>query len=111
MTAAQPTLNGGKQSTPFKRLLVHNVWLAFILMGASFLITGLISLNLIYLFHANIEFVIENGVMGLRDGGLLQFLELLVSGYLGMAFFVVFKACEKVVVDRVLDRVLENCIK
>jgi hypothetical protein len=104
MTDAQPPLSNGKQITAFKRLLTRHVWLAFVLMGASFLITGLISLNLIYLFHANIEFVIENGVMGLRDGGLLQFLELLVSGYLGMAFFVVFKACEKVVVDGVLER-------
>jgi hypothetical protein len=104
MTVTQPALSDGKQITAFKRLLVRNVWLAFLLMGASFLATGLISLNLIYLFHANIEFVIENGIMGLRDGGLLQFLELLVSGYLGMALYVVFKACEKVVVDQVLER-------
>jgi len=104
MTAMQPAASDSKQTTLLKTLLIRHPWVAFLLMGASFLITGLITLNLIYLFHANIEFVIANGIMGLRDGGLQQLGELLISGYLGMAFYVLFKACEKVVVDRVLER-------
>jgi hypothetical protein len=94
----------GPQSTALKRYLSGHPIIAFLLMGLSFLMVGLISLNLIYLFHANIEFVLENGLMGLRDGGLLQFLQLLISGYLGMALYALFKACEKVVVDRMLER-------
>jgi hypothetical protein len=94
----------GPQSTALKRYLSGHPIMAFLLMGLSFLLVGLISLNLIYLFRANLEFVLENGLMGLRDGGLLQFLQLLISGYLGMALYALFKACEKVVVDRMLER-------
>jgi hypothetical protein len=90
--------------TRFKRFLAHHAALTFLLMGASFLVFGLVSLNLIYFFHANIELLLEYGWMGLRDGGLQQLFELLLSGYLGMAFYVLFKACEKVLVERLTDQ-------
>ena len=92
------------RSTALKRFLSRHPVLAFIFMGISFLLVGLISLNMIYMFHANIEFIIDHGVMALRDGGLHQLLELVVTGYVGMALFVLFKACEKTVVERMLEK-------
>jgi len=97
------TIVGG-EGTVLKRYLMRHPLLTFLLMGFSFLSVGLVSLNLIYVFHANLEYLIDNGVMGLREGGLEQFVGLLLSGYLGMALYVVFKTCEKVLVDRVLER-------
>src|SRR6266566_4428077 len=94
MTTEQPTVIA-ENSTALKRYLTRHPSITFLLMGFSFLLVGLLSLNLVYLFHANLEFIINNGVMGLRDGGLQQLIELLVSGYLGMALYVLFKACEK----------------
>lgn len=95
--------SGSHRSTALKRFLARHPLLTFFLMGISFLLVGLISLNMIYLFHANLEFIINNGLMGLRDGGLHQLLELTVTGYLGMALYVLFKACEKIVVERLLE--------
>jgi hypothetical protein len=91
------------RATALKRFLARHPFVTFMLMGLTFLLVGLISLNLIYLFNANLEFVINNGVMGLRDGGLLQLVELVTTGYLGMALYVLFKTCEKVVVERLLE--------
>ena len=81
-------------------LLARHWWLALLLMGASFVLFGLISLNLVQVLSANLRFLAENGLEAARDGGLIQLFELLVSGYLAVAFFVVFKLCEKVLVDR-----------
>lgn len=36
----------------------------------------------------------------IRDGGLRQLVEMATSGYLAAAFYVVFKICEKVLVER-----------
>jgi hypothetical protein len=91
------------RSTALKRFLTRHPVITFILMGISFLLVGLISLNLVYMFHANLEFILDNGVMALREGGLHQFVELTVSGYLGMALYSLFKACEKIVVERLLE--------
>ena len=86
-----------------KRFLQRHPVATFLLMGLSFLSVGLVSLNLVHLFRANIGYIIDYGVMGLREGGFEQFMGLLLSGYLGMALYVLFKVCEKVLVDRLLE--------
>jgi len=78
--------------------------LTFILMGLSFLLTGLISFNLIYLFNANLDFIREYGIMGLRDGGMRQLIGLVLSGYLALLLYLFFKVCEKVMVEWLLER-------
>ena len=100
MSAASPTR--------LKCFLQQHPVITFLLMGVSFLGFGLVSLNLIYFFHANIELLLEYGWMGLKDGGLQQLSELLVSGYFGMAFYVLFKVCEKALVDRLTERPTEQ---
>lgn len=79
-------------------LMRHPVW-TFVIMGCCFLSMGVISLNIVYLFNANFEFIAEYGVMGLRDGGFMQLLGLIVSGFIALAFYVLFKICEKALVE------------
>ena len=75
-------------------------WLTFILMGVSFVLFGLLTLNLLHTLGANLEFLGMHGVDAVRDGGLMQLFGLIVSGYLAAAFYVLFKLCEKVLVER-----------
>jgi hypothetical protein len=68
--------------------------LAFALMGLSFVLFGVTSLNLVYLFKANISLFLDYGWMVVRDGALRQLCELLGYGYLSLIFYLVFKCCE-----------------
>ncbi len=88
----------------FRRLLVKRKWLTFILMCVFFLMFGLSSLNIVYMFHANINLFLDNGIiMVIRDGGLQQLVELIGSGFLSMASYFLFKCCEYVLVHWVID--------
>jgi hypothetical protein len=90
-------------STAASRLFVYlsRHWvLAWTLMGMSFLLFGLLSLNLLHVLRANLNFLAEYGVDAARDGGLLQFAEILLMVYLAVACYVVFKFCEKILVER-----------
>ncbi|MEO5882207.1 MAG: hypothetical protein ABIQ06_07305 [Caldimonas sp.] len=75
-------------------------WLAFILMGVSFVLFGLISLNLLHLLGANLEYLGMYGLEAVREGGLQQLAEIVASGYFAAACYVAFKLCEKVLVER-----------
>ena len=85
----------------FYAFLLQRWWLAFILLGLSFALGGLLTLNLLYTLSANFEFLSAYGFDAVREGGLRQFVEVLVSGYVAAACYVVFKVCEKVLVERV----------
>ena len=88
---------------PYSRLylfLLRHWWLAFLLMGLSFVAFGLVTLNLLHTLGANFEFLASYGIDAVREGGLLQLLQMVVSGYFAAASYVVFKLCEKVLVER-----------
>src|SRR5438132_10656477 len=99
-----------KSNATLKKFLMRHPLLTFLLMGSCFLVMGVISLNLIYLFHSNFEFILEYGIMGLRDGGLIQFMELVVSGYIALIFYVLFKVCEKTLVEWLIERRMGNSV-
>ena len=82
------------------RLLLRHWALALLLLGVSFVLFGLASLNLIHLLSANFEFLAHHGLDAVREGGLLQLAGLVVSGYAAAACYIVFKLCEKVLVER-----------
>lgn len=71
---------------------------AFVLGGAAFIAFGALSYNLAMVLIANLALIAEHGVMALRDGALVQLVELLVSGYGAFACYLVFKLCENIVV-------------
>jgi len=74
--------------------VLGRVWLSFVVLGLSFFAFGAGTLNLFFLLRANSSLVLEHGWIALMDGGAQQLVELLVTGYLSMAAYVVFKACE-----------------
>ena len=69
-------------------------WLTFVVMGLAFLAFGAGTYNLFFLVHANAEFVLTHGWMGLAEGAAVQMVELLATAYISMAAYVLFKACE-----------------
>ena len=83
---------------PRRFLVAHHV-VTFFLMGACFLLFGLITLNLFVMFKASIDLSLQYGVMALIDGAALQMFELLVYGYLSMFFYLMFKTCERILVE------------
>ena len=92
-------MTAGYQSRLFKLMVRH--WVGtYALMGIAFVLFGLLSLNLVQLFAANIRFLTEYGWMAVMDGGLWQLLELVASAYGATAFYVSFKSCEHALVDR-----------
>ena len=86
------------------RFLLRRWWLAFVLMRLSFVLFGLVTLDLLHSLGANLAFLGMHGADAVREGGLMQLLGLVVSGYGAAAFYVVFKLCEKVLVDRLALR-------
>ena len=78
--------------------------LTFALMGLFFLAFGFISVNLFVVLKANIELFIEHGAMVIEDGALQQLGELMLSGYLSVVFFLLFKICERIIVDRLTGK-------
>ncbi|MCK6406407.1 MAG: hypothetical protein L6Q60_10370 [Rhodocyclaceae bacterium] len=80
-------------------VVARRPWLAFVLMGGFFALFGATSLNLIYIFRANIGLIVEHGWLALASGAAWQLLELVLYGYLSAAFFVGFKVCEKLLVE------------
>ncbi len=90
-------------AAPYSRLyafLARRWWLAFLLMGVSFVAFGLVTLDLLYTLGANFAFLSMYGADAVREGGLVQLLQMVVSGYLAAASYIVFKLCEKILVER-----------
>lgn len=104
MDAEQIGIAAAENDATLKTFLTRHPVLTFLLMGTCFLIMGVVSLNLVYLFHSNFEFILEYGIMGLRDGGLMQFIELAGSGYVALVFYLLFKVCEKALVEWLIAR-------
>ena len=73
----------------------------FLLMGVSFVGFGGVTLNLIYLFRANLALFWENGVEVLADGAAEQLIELVLLGFLGLVLYLIFKACEKLLLESI----------
>jgi membrane protein implicated in regulation of membrane protease activity len=78
----------------FHRTVLSRRWLTFIVMGLAFFAFGAGTFNIFMLFSANAAVISSYGWQALMDGAAVQFVELVVTGYLSMAAYVVFKACE-----------------
>jgi hypothetical protein len=78
----------------FHRWVFSRRWATFIVLGLSFFVFGAGSLNLFYLLKANTTLLVDYGWRAVMDGGARQLVELIVTGYVSMAAYVVFKTCE-----------------
>jgi hypothetical protein len=90
-------------TTAFYRLLQRHAWLAFLLLGASFGLFGLMTLNLFYVFGAAWDGLLANDGDAAIEGMPMQLAELIVSAYAAVAFYVLFKVCEKALVARLSE--------
>jgi len=87
----------------FHRVVLSRRWLCFVVMTLSFFAFGIGTLNLFFLLRANGNLLFDNGWQALMDGGAQQLVELLLNGFVGMAAYVVFKACEYRLVHGLVD--------
>jgi hypothetical protein len=78
----------------FHSAVMSRRWLTFLVMGLAFFAFGVGTFNIFMLFSANFDFIQRHGWQALMDGAARQLVELVVTGYLSMAAYVVFKACE-----------------
>jgi hypothetical protein len=74
--------------------------LTFVLGGAFFILFGVSSVNLFVLLQKNIELFLDYGLMVIADGALQQLVELVSSAYLSLLFYLLFKVCERILVER-----------
>ncbi|GAC1570960.1 MAG: hypothetical protein NVS3B3_24790 [Aquirhabdus sp.] len=82
--------------------LSRHALLTFILMTVSFLLFGILTLDLARVVTLNADYIVSNGWMGLIDGGLRQFIELGLSAAAAMVFYLLFKLCEQVLTHRLV---------
>ena len=80
------------------RLFHGPAWLKFVAMGVAAGGFALCSFNLLFLFQANLSLIATYGAM---DGGILQFLQLTVWGYMALVFYVLFEVCLHGLIDRI----------
>jgi hypothetical protein len=78
----------------FQRTVLARRWLTFLVMGFAFFVFGVGTYNIFMLLRANIELIADYGWMALMDGAARQLAELVITGYLSIAAYVVFKTCE-----------------
>jgi len=81
------------------RYLARSPVSTLLLMTVFFLFFGYFSVNLFFLFKANIDLINRYGFMALRDGAALQLLNILVSGMASVLFYSGWKVCERLIVD------------
>lgn len=84
--------------------LVRHPAPSFLSMAASFTLFGVLSLNLAQYLLANADYLLTYGWLALRDGGLMQFVELWTQVFVATAAFAVFKLCEVALVERISHR-------
>lgn len=75
-----------------------------LIMGVAALTLSLTTTNLFFFFRANIDLVAQHGVMALADGALEELIKLLIYGFLTLSAYIVFKACEKTLVEQFLRK-------
>ena len=68
--------------------------MVFLIMGAFAALFAINSLNLLQLGQANYRFIVKFGWVALKEGALIQLLEIGLSGFLSLAFYLGFKVCE-----------------
>jgi hypothetical protein len=78
----------------FRRVVLSRSWLTFLVMGFAFFVFGVGTYNIFMLLSANIGLITQYGWLAVMDGAARQFIELVVTGYLSMFAYVIFKACE-----------------
>lgn len=78
----------------------HSALFIFVLAGVSLAVVAYATYNLLHLSMANLSFLREHGLMALMSGGLLQLMQIVLSGTVALAFFLLYKICESELILR-----------
>jgi hypothetical protein len=82
-------------------LLCNYHWAVLLaLMGACATLVAWISFDLINVAMANVGFLTRHGLLAIREGGLLQLLEIGAKACVVLASYLVFKAIETELIHR-----------
>jgi hypothetical protein len=82
------------------RLSRYHWMVLFLVMALCAFATAFLSFQLVNIAMANLEFILKHGLMGIADGGLLQFLSILAKGLLIVIFYFCFKGMEAELLQR-----------
>ena len=93
---------GGKLRVRLQSYLTRHWLLTLITMFCALICFGLTSYNIFFYLNANLRFLAENGLRGLAEGGLEQLVMLFLNGWVGIFSYLVFKACEKILVEKMV---------
>ncbi len=74
-------------------------FLTFLMLLGSGLAFGAMTINIFRLVAANWKFITTYGLTALHDGGLQQAFEIILTGMLSMMVYLIFKFCERVLID------------
>ena len=78
----------------------HSALFIFALAGVSLVVVSYATYNLLNVSMANLSFLREHGWEAVMSGGLVQLLEIVASGTVALAFFLIFKICESELLAR-----------
>ena len=78
----------------FHRTVLSRRWLTFLVMGLAFFLFGVGTFNIFMIFSANAEFIANYGWDAVMEGAGWQLAGLLLTGYVSLAAYTVFKTCE-----------------
>ena len=86
----------------FERWVLARSWLTFAVLCTCFGLFGAGTLNLFHMFSTNWNLISQHGTMALADGAAQQLAELLLTLVISMLNYIVFKACEHSLVNRIV---------
>ena len=78
----------------------YNVVVLFLAMCVLGILFAWNSVNLIQMAMGNIRFLNTHGSLAIREGGLVQLLEITASGFISLAAYLGFKTCEVELISR-----------
>jgi hypothetical protein len=90
--------------SPLYRWLCRHALTTFLLMTASFVAFGYLTVDLIHLIGSNAAFILKHGWMALMSGGLLQLSQLILLALLAMTSYLIFRLSEKALLHRLSNR-------
>lgn len=71
-----------------------------VLLGLSAVVVAWISFGLINLAMANVDFLARYGLLAVREGGLVQLLEICAKASVALGAYLLFKAIETELIQR-----------
>lgn len=86
-----------------RRIITYHWFSTLLLMTLFALVFGVMTVNIYELAKANLSLIARYGSTALADGALQQFLGLVLCGFVASIAYTLIKACERVLVRRILE--------